>query len=330
VAEQADICMMCHQPVDSLPLSKSIFSGSWLGIALGLVIVVGVVIWVTRTQGSFDSVAQAVEPGLLPATLELTPYPSVTRLPTNTPTGTPLPTPTPLTHVVEAGDTLEFIAQLYGVSVDKLIDLNEVKDVRALSVGQSLTIPARQGPEWEPNPLPSLMIYVVNEGDTLSSISFEIGTPMEAIEAANPNLKLDLIYPGQEIVVPLTTPTPTATLTPLPTATWTPTPRHLLPSLLTPFDGQDIDASTVLLNWTSTGHLADDEYYVVHLEWPDGQTTEHWAKNTSWRLTESARPSSGTTIWSVTIMRQTGTASDGQPVGQRLSGPGTVQSFEWR
>ncbi|RMF01743.1 MAG: hypothetical protein D6768_09950, partial [Chloroflexi bacterium] len=47
-AEQAKTCMMCHKPVDSLPLDRSIFSGSWIGIALGVLIVVGLVLGFNR------------------------------------------------------------------------------------------------------------------------------------------------------------------------------------------------------------------------------------------------------------------------------------------
>ena len=322
--------MMCHQPVDSLPMSTSIFSGSWIGIGLGLVIVVGIVIGVTRAQGISDDVARAVERVTPTALPTFTPNPTPTGTSTPTVTLTPLPTPTPRIHLVEGGETLEYIALRYGVRVDRLIDLNEVEDVRALSVGQPLIIPSEQELEQNPDLVPLLRVYVIEEGDTLSSISYEIGTPMEAIVAANPNLNLDLIFPGQEIIVPLSTPTPTATVTPLPTATRTPTPRYALPNLLSPYDGQIVQSPTLLLNWTSTRHLAEDEFYVVHLEWPDGATTEHWAQNTSWRIFQQQRPANGVISWTVTIVRQTGTSSDGTPVGRRLSRPASPQWFEWR
>jgi LysM repeat protein len=195
--------MMCHQPVDSLPMSNSIFSGSWIGIGLGLVIVVGIVIGVTRAQGISDDVARAVERVTPTAMPTFTPNPTPTGTSPPTVTLTPLPTPTPRIHLVEGGETLEYIALRYGVRVDQLIDLNEVEDVRALSVGQPLIIPGEQELEQNPDLVPLLRVYVIEEGDTLSSISYEIGTPMEAIVAANPNLNLDLIFPGQEIIVPL-------------------------------------------------------------------------------------------------------------------------------
>lgn len=328
-AEDVEICIMCHRPVDSFPLSRSIFSGSWLGIGLGVIIIVALVSWVNRVQGDSGQVA-VIETDTPTATLTITRTPTATGTPTLTPTVTPTPTPTPRTHIVESGETLIFIAEQYGVEVNELMELNNIEDARSLRVGQTLIIP--QGPEPEANDdlLPFLMVYVVEEGDTLSSIAYEHGTPMEAILAANPDVNLDLIYPGQEIIVPLSTPTPTPTPTPLPTETPTPGPSYLLPDLLVPSNGQVIDGSTLFLNWTSTGLLAKDEFYVVKLIWPNSTTTEHWVKNSSWRISKEQRPAGGLIIWTVTIMRQTGTAPDGSPIGKPLTLPGKVQTFRWR
>ncbi len=322
--------MMCHQPVDSFPLSTSIFSGSWLGIGLGILIVVGIVMWVTRAQADSNQVVQVIETSTPTVTSTVTPMPTPTSLPTSTPTVTPTPTPTPRVHVVESGDTLLYIAQRYGVILDDLIELNDIQNVRGLSVGQTLLIPNNAEPVGGGNLLPPQMVYVIREGDTVSDIAFEIGTPMEAILAANPGLNIDLIYVGQEIIVPLSTPTSTPTPTPLPTETPTPGPRYLLPDLLSPADGQVITESVVLLNWTSTGLLADDEFYVVQLTWPNGAISEHWLQNSSLRISKDQRPTDGSITWSVIIKRQTGISADETPVGQALTPPGKPRIFEWR
>lgn len=330
VAEQAKICIMCHQPVDSLPLSTSIFSGSWLGIGLGVIIIVGLVWWVTRSQGNFNQVAQAVEANTPTATATITPTPTNTGTPTPTPTLTPTFTPTPRIHIVERGQTLDTIARLYGVSIEELQVANNIEDIRFLSVGQSLVIPGVVESDENAEALPFLMVYVVEEGDTLSSIAFENGTPMEAIVAANPNLNLDLIFPGQEIVVPLSTPTPTVTPTPLPTETSTPGPDYVAPILLSPTNGQTLNDSTLLLMWASTGLLADDEFYVVQLTWPNGQKTERWLKNSSLRLAKTDRPVPGVVIWAIAIKRQTGASADGVPTGELLAAPNGARTFNWQ
>jgi LysM repeat protein len=321
--------MMCHQPVDSLPLSSSVFSGSWSGIILGVLIIVGIVVGVSYYQGNVDQVAQAVEntPTLTPTTFFT---PTATGTPTPTRTITPTPTPTPRVHVVERGQTLIFVAQLYGVPLDTLINLNNIEDVRALSVGQTLLIPPEASRVGGSDRLPAQMVYVIEEGDTLSSIAYERGTTIEAIMAANPDINLDLIFPGQELVVPLSTPTPTLTPTPLPTKTPTPGPRHVLPDLLSPPDGQVVTGSTLLLNWTSTGLLADDEFYVVQLFWPNSVTQEHWTQASAWRISKEQRPAKGLVTWNVAIMRQTGTTPQGTPSGIYLALPGPPHVFEWR
>lgn len=60
-----------------------------------------------------------------------------------------LPRPIPTTpdgyinYVVRAGDTLYLIAQRFGVSVERIIAINNITDPANLQVGQSLRIPAR-------------------------------------------------------------------------------------------------------------------------------------------------------------------------------------------
>lgn len=61
--------------------------------------------------------------------------------PTATPTATPTPTPTPLIHEVQSGDTLTEIANRYGVSMEALIDANNLSDPDRLAPGDRLIIP---------------------------------------------------------------------------------------------------------------------------------------------------------------------------------------------
>ena len=115
-------------------------------------------------------------------------------------------------------------------------------------------------------------------------------------------------------MVPLVPPTPT---TP-PTSTATPTPPYSTPNLLSPTANQVIDESTLIFNWTSTGLLDQDEFYVLQLTWANGSHTEAWVKNSSWRITKDQRPTNGPIAWRVTLMRQTGANSAGSPTGISL------------
>ena len=332
-AELAKTCLMCGKPVDSLPLKSSIFSGSWLGIGLGVLIIVGIVVGVTRYQNSNRESAQAAQnlrgtPSRTP-TMTLTPGPPHT--PTATATITPTPSPTPRTHIIEAGENPSYIADLYGVTVDALIALNNIEDVRALHPGQTLLIPPSTGVDSsaEPAALPPQIVYRIESGDTLLGIALAHGTSVEAIAAVNPDTNLDLIFPGQELVVPLATPTstpsPTATLTP----TSTPGPPNPAPVLLSPVEGQVITGDTLFLNWTVTDLLADDEFYVLQLTWSDGSRTDYWTQTSSWRLNKEQRPIAGPISCTVTIMRRTGLAADGTPSGVPVTDPDPPRLVNW-
>lgn len=336
VAEQAKNCLMCHQPVDSLPLDTSHFVHSWKGIGLGVFIIVLIVMVVLGyQQDDPNRVAQAIENTVTPTPTRPpteTGTPTITPTPSPTLTTTPTPTPAPLSHAIESGQTLSIIASLYNTTPEQLAEANNIELGTMLSVGQTLIIPGLTTTEQpqEPEGPPPTFVYQVQQGDTISSIAYENGTTMDAIFGANTDKDLSLIFPGQEIIVPLSTPTPTLTPTPLPTATATPRPDYPLPDLLAPSDGEVIDDSTLLLNWISTAILDEDEFYVVQLNYDNGPTDEYWEKSNSLRLTKEERSANGWIDWTVTIKRQTGTDEDGNPTGPLLSPLGQLSTFEWR
>jgi LysM repeat protein len=91
-----------------------------------------------------------------------TPDPS---LPTDTPapTGTPAPTPTPrpdgaVVYVVREGDTLSAIAAQYRLTVDQILQLNDIADANVVDVGQEIVIavPAATATPIAPTPTVAL------------------------------------------------------------------------------------------------------------------------------------------------------------------------------
>lgn len=334
--------MMCGKPIDSLPLNTSVFGGSWLSVGLGVLIIIGLVFGITRYQSNSRARAEAIARAATPATRAVstpittpTPTPTVTDTPMPTATFTVTPSPTPLVHIVQSGEYPELIADLYGVNLEEFLKFNNIDDVSSLQVGQVLLIPTNAQPpseakNTENSETAQLIKYTVESGDTLLGIALEYGTTIEAIQAANPDVNLDLIFPSQEIMVPLAPPTPTPTPTIPPTPTATPGPDYLAPNLLSPGAGEVIDSSTLLFNWTSTSLLAPDEFYVLNLTWANGQHTEAWVKNSSWRITTEQRVSGGPILWAVSIMRQTGAGPAGSPTGINLSPPGEQRTVEWR
>lgn len=90
-----------------------------------------------------------------------TPVPS-TPLPTETPTATP----TPILHVIQKGDNLLALSYEYDVSLDALIEVNQIENPRALSIGQRLIIPREEGsrvaagPTATPTPMPLDVVHL--------------------------------------------------------------------------------------------------------------------------------------------------------------------------
>ena len=82
-------------------------------------------------------------------------------------------------YTVKAGDTLYKIATKYGTTVDKIINLNNLKSTN-LSIGQILRIPEDYTKEDEMY-LPSYINYVVKKGDTLYSIAKQYGVSADTI-----------------------------------------------------------------------------------------------------------------------------------------------------
>ena len=86
-----------------------------------------------------------------------TPSPSHTSTPTTLPTPSatpplaPTPTPGPYLYAVKDGDVLSAIADLFGVTVDALVEANELPDETSIAVGQLLIIP---GVTATPRPSP--------------------------------------------------------------------------------------------------------------------------------------------------------------------------------
>ncbi|MFN8458095.1 MAG: LysM peptidoglycan-binding domain-containing protein [Anaerolineae bacterium] len=167
-ATKAVTCMMCGKPVDSLPLNTSIFSGSWISVGLGILIIIGLVIGMAQYQSTLNAQAhlEAITPtatGTATLTPTLTPTPAATDTPIPTATFTATPTPTPLIHIIKSGDNPSIIADLYGVNLDDLLKLNNITNVSTLQVGQVLLIPTgskSDAPAEESKPV-ELVSYII-------------------------------------------------------------------------------------------------------------------------------------------------------------------------
>lgn len=93
-------------------------------------------------------------------------------------------------HVVKQDDTIQSIADYYGISAARLIQDNGLEALNKLVIGQSIVIAI---PE---------VSYTVNEGDTLGDIADSFGVSIMQLLMNNPFL-LDrkYIYPGETLVI---------------------------------------------------------------------------------------------------------------------------------
>lgn len=103
-------------------------------------------------------------------------------------------------HTVRPGQTLSGIAAHYGVSMQALMQVNNIWNPNRIFVGQVLCIPGGSPP---PNPGPGCSaIHTVRYGETLSSIARAYGVSAWAIMQANNIANPNQIFGGQRLCIP--------------------------------------------------------------------------------------------------------------------------------
>jgi murein DD-endopeptidase MepM/ murein hydrolase activator NlpD len=121
-------------------------------------------------------------------------------------------------HVVQPGETLRRIADLYGQTVVELAERNGITDVNAIYAGQVLLLnPEPEAPAPAPAPaiepsatptgvqeLPSTpdFVYTVQGGDTLFQIATRFDTTVAELTQANSISDPTLIFAGQQLLIP--------------------------------------------------------------------------------------------------------------------------------
>jgi LysM repeat protein len=106
------------------------------------------------------------------------------------------PVPGPGTYVVQPGDNLFRISLKFNVTMESLIAANYIVNPWYIRVGQVLVIPG-----GAPAPAPG-GTYVVQPGDTLTSIAVRYGVTVWSIVVLNNLPNPNLIYVGQTLLIP--------------------------------------------------------------------------------------------------------------------------------
>ncbi len=268
---------------------------------------------------------------------------TVTQSPTPDYTATPISTATPLPPIlykVKAGDLCGSIAYVYGVSVNALIQLNQLNADCAISPGMELKVPQ---PTATPQPLATNTLnptqqaqsdckkieYVVKSGDTLMGIAANYAVNKDVVLQYSGKTD-EIVRVGEKLVIPLCEQSLEA-----PTAT--PVPPYPAANLLQPADGAYFRASdAITLQWSAVGDLGKNEQYAVTIiDVTDGNSRKavNYVTDTKLIVPDNLRPASADPhvfYWTVLPVRQIGTnKDDGTPIWQPAGDVSAQRSFSW-
>jgi LysM repeat protein len=244
-----------------------------------------------------------------------------------------------MVHIVQSGDTLFSIADFYGVSIAALSQANGLSTESVLHPEEALIIPISTTTRLSPPPTATASndeaLHTVQEGESLTDIAQRYGISMQQLLDANSLQSGAGLTAGDTLVIPLAD-NAMPTSAPAPTATPTPGEPYAAPHLLFPVQNAQVRPDErVVLQWTSVGLLAEDEWYALSLRYlgirADGQPSEIvvYTRITSWRIPDPWMPDPQAAErrfeWMVQVVRRSDLGQ--QPVA--LSLPSSVRRFRW-
>jgi LysM repeat protein len=105
------------------------------------------------------------------------------------------------THTVEPGDSLTYIANLYSVAIDELVQLNHIANPDLIFSGQPLEIPGGVDSSSSSS-TDTGQTYTIQAGDTLSAIANNYGISIDDLAQANGIDDPSFIVEGETLVIP--------------------------------------------------------------------------------------------------------------------------------
>ncbi len=346
VSPTATRCVVCGNPLRAGGEAKRRSSAQVslsLPAALGLLAVfsllaAGLTFGALQLTG-FGAPAEPTGTPTITPTITATREPS----PTETLVSTATPEP-PVQYTVVGGDQCLGLAAFFGVSVQSIVELNQLPASCPLSIGQKLLIP-HPTPTPLPPPTETLspeeatdvacekVTYTVKDNDTLGGITENYNVSIQAVMDYN-GMTSQTIFAGQVLIVPLCERLPT----PGPSPTATAPPPYPAPNLLLPRDGQafTLADNAVTLQWAAVAPLGEDEAYQVIVEdLTEGSGTVRLvaeATDTKYIVPSSFRPSDvlpHILRWQVVTVRRAGTAEDGTTRWVDAGAPSVYRHFTW-
>lgn len=259
-----------------------------------------------------------------------TPSPTATHSPTVTATATP--TPTPVVHVLAEGENPWIVAQIYGVTVEALLEANDITDPNKLQIGERLIIPREESAQGTPTftptpaPTPKLIIHILQEGENLWTVAQIYGVSVESLLDINDISDPGTLQIGQELIIPRERETlvdSTPVLTPTVALSLVYEEPKLIRPLFNSVFGFD-QHQVIQLLWTPTS-LAQDHWYEVQLRQAENAApmARYWTRENWWDMgVGQYRP--GDYYWRVVIVRGRGKDALGA-----VSPPSQTWYFQW-
>lgn len=113
-------------------------------------------------------------------------------------------------YTVQPGDSITVLAQRYGISVARLVELNGLSATRWLYIGQVLRLPGAPAPVVQPNPpapvvqpdRSQVVFHTVQPGEFLSQIAARYNVSPAVIARENGLASPNLIHVGNSLRIP--------------------------------------------------------------------------------------------------------------------------------
>jgi len=105
-------------------------------------------------------------------------------------------------HVVEPGDTLSYLAQIYVVTVGEIVELNGLPNPNLIFPGQDLLISGSGGDDAPAPGASTGETYTIQRGDTLGELAVRFDVSLADLQEYNNIEDAGFIREGQTITIP--------------------------------------------------------------------------------------------------------------------------------